>query len=142
MSTLTDSIKNTVIKMLNEHKIGTLSTIRQNKPYSRFMLFFHVDLILYTATNKQTHKVEDIKENPNVHILLGYEGKGWQDAYVEIEGTSSIEESKELKERFWSQQLKEWINGADDSNYLLLKITPDSIRYYEKAGSEPQVLNL
>ncbi|TDL77806.1 general stress protein [Peribacillus frigoritolerans] len=134
--------KEKVLQMFKEHKIGTLATIRQNKPFSRFMLFFHDELTLYTATNKDTHKAEDIESNPNVHVLLGFEGDGWKNDYAEIEGNASVEESAELKEKFWNKELKEWISGPDDPNYLLLKISPQSIRYYQKAGSKPEIIEL
>ena len=54
------------------------------------MMFFHEDEVLYTAANKDTHKVDDIKQSPKVHVLLGYEGKGWNDSYVEIEAMAGI----------------------------------------------------
>ena len=134
--------KQRVQQMLKDHKIGTLATIRENKPFSRFMLFFHEDLTLYTATNKETHKADDIESNPNVHVLLGLEGSGWNNEYAEVEGTASFEESAELKKKFWQEDLKEWISGPDDPNYVLLKIQPSSIRYYQKAGSEPEVIKM
>lgn len=139
---MSENLKNKLLEVVQNHKVGTLATIRQDKPFSRFMLFFNEDLELYTATNKETHKVEDIKANPNVHVLLGNECKGWDDPYVEVEGTVSMEESSELKEKFWNQHLKSWIPSADDPNYLLLKITPISYRYFEKSSSEPEILEL
>jgi general stress protein 26 len=139
---MTDAVKNKVLHMFEQHKIGTLATIRNNKPYSRFMLFFHKDLVLYTATHKDTHKVDDIKYNPHVHILLGDEGKGWNDSYVEIEAEATIVTSEDLKSEFWTDELNEWMSGPDDPNYMLLQFMPTSIRYFEKAGSEPQELGL
>jgi general stress protein 26 len=137
---MSQQLKDKIMEVLGNHKIGTLATIQHDRPYSRFMMFFHEDLVLYTATNKDTHKVEDIQKNPYVHVLLGYEGKGWNDCYVEIEAEASISDHEELKNKFWNDHLKEWISGPDDPHYVLLQLTPQTIRYYEKAGSEPQVL--
>ncbi|MFD2216623.1 MULTISPECIES: pyridoxamine 5'-phosphate oxidase family protein [Metabacillus] len=139
---MSEDLKNKLLEVVQNHKVGTLATISQNKPFSRFMLFFNEDLVLYTATNKDTHKVEDINANPNVHILLGNDCKGWDDPYVEVEGTVMVEESKELKEKFWNEHLKSWIPSADDPNYMLLKISPSSYRYFEKSSSEPETLSL
>lgn len=139
---MSEDLKNKLLEVVQNHKVGTLATISQNKPFSRFMLFFNEDLVLYTATNKDTHKVEDINTNPNVHILLGNDCKGWDDPYVEVEGTVMVEESKELKEKFWNEHLKSWIPSADDPNYMLLKISPSSYRYFEKSSSEPETLSL
>jgi len=139
---MSEDLKNKLLEVVQNHKVGTLATISQNKPFSRFMLFFNEDLVLYTATNKDTHKVEDINTNPNVHILLGNDCNGWDDPYLEVEGTVMVEESKELKERFWNEHLKNWIPSADDPNYMLLKISPSSYRYFEKSSSEPEILSL
>lgn len=133
-------VKQKVLSILDNYKVGTLATIQNNKPYSRFMMFSHDDLVLYTATNKNAHKVDDIQSNPYVHILLGYDDQGWNDPYVEIEAKALIEDNKELKETFWNDHLKEWINSPDDPNYVLLQLTPENIRYFEKAGSEPEEL--
>ncbi|WP_110113535.1 pyridoxamine 5'-phosphate oxidase family protein [Bacillus sp. CGMCC 1.16541] len=135
---MANNTKEKVLKLFQDHKIGTLATIRDGKPYSRFMMFFNEDLVLYTATNKNTHKVEDIEENPYVHVLLGYEGQGWNDAYVEIEAKANVEERSELKEKFWNDHLREWISGPDDPNYVLLQLTPECILYFDKAGSEAE----
>ncbi|WP_078408416.1 pyridoxamine 5'-phosphate oxidase family protein [Priestia abyssalis] len=137
---MSEELKNKVLTILSNHKIGTLATIQDNRPYSRFMIFFHEDLVLYTATNKDTHKVDEIKQNPNVHVLLGYEGKGWNDSYVEIEATAAISDNQELKNKYWNDYLTEWLSSPDDPDYVLLQLTPGSIRYYEKAGSKPEVL--
>lgn len=135
-----EELKNKILTILSNHKIGTLATIQDSRPYSRFMMFFHEDLVLYTATNKDTHKVDEIKQNPNVHVLLGYEGTGWNDSYVEIEATASISDNQELKSKYWNNCLTEWLSSPDDPEYVLLQLTPESIRYYEKAGSKPEVL--
>lgn len=134
-------LKEKVLTIIKNHKVGTFATIKNNRPHSRFMLFYNEDTTLYTVTNKDTHKATDLMTNPYAHILLGYECKGWNDTYVEIEAKASVEESMELKQRFWNDKLSEWLNGPDDPNYLLLKLSPDTIRYFEKAGSQPQVLN-
>jgi general stress protein 26 len=139
---MTNTLKDKVADLFSHHKVGTLATIRDNKPYSRFMMFNSEDLTLYTATNEQAHKAEDIAQNPNVHILLGYDRDSDHEHYVEIEANASVEESADLKEKFWSEQVKHWIASPEDPEYLLLKLTPVTILYYEKTGKEPQELTL
>ncbi|WP_306009551.1 pyridoxamine 5'-phosphate oxidase family protein [Bacillus sp. MMSF_3328] len=134
--------KQKVLDMFEKYSIGTLASIRNDRPYSRFMLFFHDDLILFAATDKDAHKVEDIEKNPNVHILLGVEQGGYDGPYCEIEAKASFEDSGELKKKFWSEKLKDWLSGPDDPDYLLLKMEPSLIRYFEKAGAEPEELSL
>jgi general stress protein 26 len=137
---MTITLKDKVADLFSHHKVGTLATIRDNKPYSRFMMFNSEDLTLYTATNEYAHKADDIAQNPNVHVLLGYGRDSGHEHYVEIEAKASVEESAERKEKFWSEQLKHWIASPEDPEYLLLKLTPVTILYYEKPGKEPQEL--
>ncbi|WP_156509951.1 pyridoxamine 5'-phosphate oxidase family protein [Rossellomorea aquimaris] len=136
------ALKDQVLELLSHHKTGTLATIRDGKPYSRFMMFYHDELTLYTATNEHAHKAVDISQNPHVHILLGYDRDSNHEHYVEIEATAEVEESEELKHKFWNEELKAWIPSPDDPEYMLLKLTPKTILYYEKPGKEPQELSL
>ncbi|GAA5416414.1 general stress protein 26 [Paraliobacillus ryukyuensis] len=121
-------MKETVLKILEDHQIGTLATVENNKPYSRYMTFFNEAYTLYTATNKETHKVEDIEENPNVHILIGYTFDGIGDEFLEIEGKAEIHDEEAMKHKLWNDHLKSWFSGPDDPNYIVLKITPVEIR--------------
>ncbi|TQR20331.1 pyridoxamine 5'-phosphate oxidase family protein [Psychrobacillus vulpis] len=131
--------KDMALKILNDSMIGTMATIQDNKPHSRYMTFFHDDFIIYTATSKKTHKVEEVQKNPNTHILLGYEGKGLDDAFLEIEGT--VEESQEegMKEKVWNKHLKGWFEGPEDPDLVILKITPTQIRIMN-IGEAPQIV--
>ncbi len=44
-------------------------------------------------------KITDIENNPNVHVLLGREGKKLDEDYIEVEGLASIEEDSTLKKQ-------------------------------------------
>lgn len=127
-------------KILTEGLIGTMATIEQNKPHSRYMTFFNDDFILYTATNKKTHKVDEIIKNPNTHILLGYEGKGFGDAFLEIEGTVEESDDENIKKKVWNNALEGWFDGPEDPNLIILKITPSQIRLMNTKGDEPQIV--
>ncbi|WP_421383921.1 pyridoxamine 5'-phosphate oxidase family protein [Bacillus salacetis] len=139
---MSQTLKEKVIELFSNHKVGTLATIRNNQPYSRFMMFFNEELTLFTATNQHAHKAEDIAQNPHVHILLGYDRDSSHEHYVEIEASAEIEKSEELKEKFWNDHLKPWITAPDDPEYMLLRLTPKTILYYERVGKEPQELSL
>ena len=131
-----------VLDILKKHKVGTLATVVDNKPHSRYMTFFHDELMLYTPTNKNTHKAEEIDENPNVHILLGYEGEGFGDEYIEFEGKASISEDQRLKEKIWNDQMKNWFEGPNDPDYIILAIKPNKIRLMNSGQESPQTLEV
>lgn len=135
-------VKAAIENILDNSSVGTMATVKQNKPHSRYMTFFHDSLNLYTATSKDTHKAEEIEENPNTHILLGYEGEGFGDEYVEYEGKVQITDSPELKKKLWNPYLKNWFDGLNDPDYIILEIKPIRISLMNKTGIEPKILEL
>lgn len=134
--------RKTALKVLEDSLVGTMATVKQNKPHTRYMTFFNDEFTLYTATSKQTQKVDEIEDNPHTHILIGYEGKGMGDEYLEIEGVISIYDDESVKEKVWNKHLKSWFSGPEDPDLLILKVDPESIRLMNKKGVEPIVITL
>ncbi|HDR7715882.1 pyridoxamine 5'-phosphate oxidase family protein [Bacillus albus] len=136
-------LKEKIETIICGQRTGVLSTVRENKPHSAFMMFFHEDFVLYVATDRKSKKITDIENNPNVHVLLGREGKKLDEDYIELEGLASIEEDSTLKNKLWNNSLKRWLLGPEDPNYVLIKINPDTIYYIDGAGTtEPEFLRL
>lgn len=135
-------LKQKVLNLLDEQKVGTLATVEQNQPHTRYMTFFHEGLTLYTPTSKETHKAEEIEKNPNVHILIGYSGEGFGDTYAEIAGTATLTDDSKLIDRLWSDEMEKWFKGKDDPNLVILKIDPTSIRYMNEGSRTPAELSL
>ncbi|MGA4712156.1 pyridoxamine 5'-phosphate oxidase family protein [Bacillus safensis] len=137
-----EELKQKVLNLLDEQKVGTLATVEQNQPHTRYMTFFHEGLTLYTPTSKETHKADEIEKNPNVHILIGYSGEGFGDTYAEIAGTATLTDDPELIDRLWSDEMEKWFKGKDDRNLVILKIDPTSIRYMNEGSRTPAELSL
>ncbi|MGE7903943.1 pyridoxamine 5'-phosphate oxidase family protein [Peribacillus sp. NPDC094092] len=137
-----NQLKEKVLNIIRDHKIGVLSTVENNKPHSRYMTFFNDELTLYTPTSGKTEKIDEIEKNPNVHILIGYDNEGLGDSYLEISGTSKINDSQELKDELWNESFEDWFEGPKDPNYLILQIKPESIRLMNNNGEPPQELSL
>jgi general stress protein 26 len=137
-----NQIKEEVLNIIRDHKIGVLSSVENNKPHSRYMTFFNDELTLYTPTSGKTEKIDEIEKNPNVHILIGYDNEGLGDSYLEISGTSKINDSQELKDKLWNESFEKWFEGPKDPNYLILQIKPESIRLMNNNGEPPQELSL
>ncbi|WP_085992566.1 pyridoxamine 5'-phosphate oxidase family protein [Oceanobacillus senegalensis] len=135
-------IRDSIGKILNESHTGTMATVKNNKPHSRYMTFFHRDLTLYTPTDRNTDKTEEINANPYTHIIIGYDGDGFGDAYVEYQGKVTFNESEELKKEFWHDDMKLYFDGPEDSNYILLEVHPISIRLMNKKGKPPMELDM
>lgn len=129
--------KDQVNRILAESHIGTMATIRKNKPYSRYMTFFNKDLILYTPTNSDAEKTDEVDDNPYTHIIIGYEGDGFGDEYIEYQGKVTFNQSEELKREFWNDDMKLYFDGPEDPNYTLLEIHPIGIRLMNKRRESP-----
>jgi len=135
-------LKEKVINIISNHKSGTLASVENNKPHSRYMTFYNEDLTLYTPTKKDTEKIDEIKNNPYVSVLLGYEEKGQSDAFVEILGTSSINDTQSLKDQFWEESFNKWFDSPNDPNYVFLEIQPETVRIFNLNDELPQEFTL
>lgn len=139
---MSKDLKEKVINIISEHKIGVLSSVENNKPHTRYMTFYNNNLTLYTPTKRDTEKIEEIEKNPAVSVLLGYEENGLNDAYVEITGTASLNDSQQLKDQYWDESYKKWFEGPEDPNYVFLQIKPETVRILNMVGEPPQELTL
>ncbi|MFJ8236954.1 pyridoxamine 5'-phosphate oxidase family protein [Ureibacillus sp. NPDC094379] len=128
-------------KILDDNMVGTMATIQGNKPHSRYMTFFNDNFILYTVTSDDTHKVEELQQNPNTHILIGYDGKGFGDSFLEIEGKVEVSQNDEMKEKVWNKALEFWFDGPDDPKMVILKVTPSQMRLMNTKGKDPKIIN-
>lgn len=128
-------------KILDDNMVGTMATIEGNKPHSRYMTFFNNNFILYTVTSKDTHKVEELSKNPYTHILLGYDGKGLGDQFLEIEGKVEISSDDSMREKVWNKELSSWFDGPEDPRMVVLKVSPSQIRLMNTKGKDPQIVD-
>ncbi|PRO66503.1 pyridoxamine 5'-phosphate oxidase family protein [Alkalicoccus urumqiensis] len=135
-------LRERIESIMEQHAIGTLATVENDKPHTRYMTFLNKDLTLYTPTSRETHKAEEIDKNNNVHILLGYQGDGIGDEFVEVAGTASIRDDKNLVEDLWFDDMNNWFGGKEDPELIFLEIKPDSIRLMNKKGEAPKSLDL
>ena len=130
------------LKIISKNKIGVLSTVAGNKPKSYYMTFFNEGFILYTLTDKRTGKVEEIKENPNAFVLLGYEEGLLNKDYVEIEGELTLTEDQSLIEHLWSPYMNLIFDSKEDSNIIVLQLKPETVRLRGTKNDELISINL
>lgn len=139
---MSEDLKEKVIKIISNHRTGILSSVENNKPHSRYMTFYNDDLTLFSPTKLDTEKIGEIKKNPAVSILLGYENKKQADAYVEITGNAVINDSQSLKVKYWEEPFSKWFDGPEDANYVFLEIHPETVRILNMNGEPSQELNI
>ncbi|MFC3749329.1 pyridoxamine 5'-phosphate oxidase family protein [Paenibacillus sp. GCM10012306] len=125
-------LEQSIIKALDDNKFGSFGTVEDgNKPKVRYMAVFHDGLNIYLATDRKTHKVDELKGNRNAFLLLGYETGGGKDI-LEIEATVDITKDETLRSRVWNKDLEPWFKGPEDPDYVILELTPSRIEYIGK----------
>lgn len=132
-----EQLEQSIIKALEQNPYCSLGTVEGGKPKVRYMALFNNGLNIHLATSRKTHKVEELKDNPNVYLLLGYEAGGTKEV-VEVEGTCEITKQESLRHELWNDELKQWFSGPNDPDYVILDITPARIEYTGQ-GMERQV---
>jgi general stress protein 26 len=126
-----------IVKALSGNPVCSFATIEGNKPKVRYMALFNDNLTIYLATNKKTHKVEELQKNPHVHILTGFDGKP-SSVILQVEGTAKISQNESLKEKLWQDDFKQYFEGKQDPNYVIIEVTPSQIEYMNGEG-QPEV---
>ncbi|WP_398577577.1 pyridoxamine 5'-phosphate oxidase family protein [Staphylococcus warneri] len=114
-------------KVLDHSKVGLLSTAYNNKPNSRYMVFYNDELTLYTKTNINSIKVEEIEDNPYAYILLGY-NETTNHSFVEIDATIEVVKDQKVIDWLWETQDKSFFDSNKDPELCVLKVIPKSIK--------------
>ena len=108
-------------------KVGVLSTAYNNKPNSRYMVFYNDGLTLYTKTNIHSAKVKKIKENPAAYVLLGYNDTTNR-SFVEMEATIEVVTDQKVIDWLWETQDKSFFSSKEDPELCVLRVVPQSIK--------------
>ena len=131
---MNEQLQQKIAKALEENQFCSFATIEGNKPHVRYMALFNDGMTIYLATNKKTHKVEELQSNPHVHLIAGFDGQR-SSRILQIEATARISSDESLKEKIWRDDFKLWFDGKQDPNYLVIEISPSRIQYTD--GEQP-----
>ncbi len=71
-------------------------------------------------------------------MLLGYDGEGFGDSFIEFQGKATIRDDKALKKQFWNEALSSYFDGPDDDSFVLLELKPTTIRLMNKGSKPPK----
>lgn len=114
-------------EILDESKIGVLSTAKNNVPNARYMWFYNDGLTLYAKTNDQSPKYDELGENPRAHVMLGFDDTK-NNAFVEISGTVERINNQKTIDWLWEKQDKIFFDSKENPHLKVLKITPEHIK--------------
>ncbi|MGX5791622.1 pyridoxamine 5'-phosphate oxidase family protein [Staphylococcus equorum] len=135
------NLTNKINEILNTSRVGVLSTAYNNVPNSRYMIFYNDGNTLYTKTNVNSIKIDEIESNPRAHILIGYDDTNNR-SFLEIDATLSIVQDQETIDWLWEYQDKSFFDNKTDPELCVVKAQPKSIKIMnDKTLDEPQTIN-
>ncbi|AEI39250.1 pyridoxamine 5'-phosphate oxidase family protein [Paenibacillus mucilaginosus] len=133
----TEQLEERIVKVLEDNDVCSFGTVSGNQPRVRYMALLHEGMTVYLATNSKTDKVDELKENNNVFVLVGYDGRK-SDEILQIAAKAEVCEDRSLREKLWNAKFEAWFKGPHDPEYVILKVTPTRVEFYE-GSTEPQV---
>lgn len=128
-------LEQNIAKILDHNQFCSFATVEGNKPKQRYMAIYNQGMTIHLVTDRKTHKVEELRDNPHVSLLLGYElGGSWEAA--EVEGKCTITKDETLRNHIWREGFGKYFSGPEDPDYIILEVTPIRIEYTDKDGQK------
>ena len=137
------ALKQKIYEIMKANQFSVMATISEDgKPWARYIACKSSDdLTIRFATYADSRKIIHIKYNPEVHFTMGSDATGYMSAYLQIQGTAKVLDSKEAKESFWSESLKYFFKDKTDPQYVVVEVKPYYIEYWHNTR-EPEILDL
>lgn len=127
-------IKRKALDFIRTTRICHMTTICDGVPHSRVMSIGRVDddLTFWFATFSSSRKPAHLAANPNISLSL-FDGK----VDCAVNGAGTIINDQAVKDELWNDHLAEYFpGGKTDPEYIILKVTPSSVRFrdFELSG--------
>ena len=133
-------LKDKIIKLISKTQLASLATTENGKPWVRYvMMSGESDLTLYTTTFSSARKVQQIKENSNVNVIIGGDQENFKNPHINVRATAQIAADLETKKKFWDDHLKRFFSGPEDPNFSVIKISPQVIEYTSGDALKPEI---
>ena len=96
------------------------------------------DLAIRFSTHLDSNKIQQIQNNPNVHLTMGaadVRSRIW----LQIEGVATISTAEAERRSFWFDGLRAYISGVDDPLYCVVIVQPRKVELRSMEKSSPEV---
>jgi general stress protein 26 len=87
---------------------------------------------VWFATRRDSGKIAELRRDQQV--LLGYTNSSGSE-WASVNGVATLVEDRAKVKELWSPFWKNWFQGPDDPNILLIRVTPQSAEYWD-SGSQ------
>ncbi len=130
-------LKKNILKVISGMKLACLATIKDKKPWVRFVASHNDGLTLYISTFASSRKARQIEINPNVHVTIGGSLGDLKSPFVQIAGRASIRNDAKIRRKFWNKYMKKYYSGPDDPEYVVIEVKPQIIEYMDSETHKP-----
>jgi len=133
-------LKSKIVDVLKRSMLASVATVKDGNPWVRYMVVSQGSgLSLWTTTFAQSRKVQEIKKNKNIDLIIGGDEKNFQAPYLNIKATAEVFTDVETKKKYWNDMLKSWYSGPEDPNLAIIIISPQVIEYMGGDSMTPEV---
>ncbi len=134
-------LRKKIHEILKVPQLDSLATLTgDGKPWVCYvMIVTSENLIINFATFVKSRKVEQIKNNPEVHLTCGSTDPNEIKPYLQIQGRAQLNTSHDLRHDFWCGILEKIFQVPDDPNYGIIQVIPYRIEYCEYGEMELEV---
>ncbi len=130
-------LKRKILKVISGMKLASLATIKDKKPWVRFVASHNDGLTLYISTYVSSRKVKQIEKNPHVHVTIGGSLDDLKAPFVQIAGCAAIRNDAMIRRKCWHKHMKEYYSGPDDPEYVVIEVKPQIIEYMDSETHKP-----
>ncbi len=136
-----DKLQERILDIIHKPQLAALATVTEmNNPWVRYVVTVgDGNLILRCASYRESRKVEQINNNPNVHVTCGINSLQELQPYLQIQGQAKIATDEVERHAFWNDMLESTFTGPDDPKYCVIVIEPYRIEYCTQGSLEPEV---
>jgi general stress protein 26 len=133
-------LKGKIVEVLKRSMLASVATVRDGKPWVRYMVVMQGDgLTLWTTTFAQSRKIQDIKKNNHIDLIIGGDEKNFRAPYLNVRATAGVFTDIATKKLFWNDMLKSYYSGPEDPNLAIIIISPQVIEYMGGDSMTPEV---
>lgn len=86
---------------------------------------------IWFATQRNSGKISEIKKDHSV--LLGYTNASGSE-WASVNGLAEVVDDRAKVKELWNMFWKNWFEGPDDPNILLIKVKPVSAEYWDSGS--------
>jgi general stress protein 26 len=124
-----------LFELLEEFKTAMLVTRTQTGGvHARPMRVakFNKDGVLYFVTSRDSPKIKEISDDPEVTVIFQDGAK-----YVTLAGSAEVAEDRQLVESMWSEAWKVWFpKGKVDPMICIVMVRASQAEYWDNEGME------